>query len=390
MSTATGPNGDCGWGYGAGPCGPGGGLYSYGTSTEEAVDTLIPTQQLPHAQKKSDVVHSCMSVCFRMDRVILGTSWNYVGEGRGGYSKVSTYNYVGHGGGSFEKEVRKTHHGWRPRRCCLVVSGSAALLLVGLCTVVALHGKMGIPAMPAASGGDSLSSASDTTPDSLTGDADCVVDPSAKDPYHNWNIQQHEWCCYNYQLGCHWLIDRMREKAQQHAAHMPAQMAAQVPRNESLFTNSSSSGNSRSNSNTNSSNTNSSTYAVPQELPSENKASDSGSAEEMLPAGNTSTITSVQELLPAGNTSATASVQETLPAGNTSSSGLVQETLPRKGPRNPFVQDATTVEASTTTAPEYNCDEDRGSWKTAWSRVKQTWCCSRHSVGCSTVALSFA
>merc|ERR1712008_219095 len=251
-----------------------------------------------------------------------------------------------------KKKMSTTHRGWRPKRCCLVFSGVTALLLACLCTVVALRGKMRIPGTPASTGGDSVSSASDTAADSLTGDADCVVDPSVKDPYHKWNIQQHEWCCWNYRLGCHLLFDRMRKRAQQRAA----QVAAQVPRNESLFANSTSNlSNSRNNSSS-SSNTNSSTHDAPQELPSESNASDSGSAQEMLPAGNTSPSTSVQK------------------------------TLPGNDPRNRVAQDVTTAEASTTAAPEYNCDQDRGSWKTAWSHVKQAWCCSRHNVGCSTVA----
>merc|ERR1712008_445211 len=164
------------------------------------------------------------------------------------------------------------------------------------------------------------------------------------------------WCCWNYRLGCHLLFDRMRKRAQQRAA----QVAAQGPRNESLFANSTSNL------------SNSRTHDAPQELPSESNASGSGSSQELPTESNASDSGSAQEMLPAGNTSPSTSVQETLPGND---------------PRNRVAQDVTTAEASTTAAPEYNCDQDRGSWKTAWSHVKQAWCCSRHNVGCSTVAL---
>jgi len=351
--------GDCGWGYGAGPCGPGGGLYSYATSNE-AIETLAPADRPPHGHDRSDVAYSCMSACFRLDRVILGTSWNYVGEGRGGYSKVSTYNYVGHGAGSFEKEVRTTHHGWRPRRCCLFVFGSTALLLIGLCMVAALRGRTLIPGTPVATGGDSVSSTSGATTDTLLEDPDCVVAASGNDPYIHWTIKQHEWCCANYKMGCKLLLDRAKrrfrkaqQKAQQQAAEKAVQAAppsgakdslqqSQVPRNESLFQHNAS---------------------------SVGSSSSSGNSSSSVTTDNNTQIVE-QETLPTGNASSSSSAQENPSASNTSSSRSVQ--------------------ASTTFATAYNCDEDRGNWETAWSRVKQAWCCSRHAVGCSTVAPSAA
>eukprot|EP00419_Tripos_fusus_P031153 CAMPEP_0172781006 /NCGR_PEP_ID=MMETSP1074-20121228/203203_1 /TAXON_ID=2916 /ORGANISM="Ceratium fusus, Strain PA161109" /LENGTH=472 /DNA_ID=CAMNT_0013617983 /DNA_START=76 /DNA_END=1493 /DNA_ORIENTATION=- len=100
-----------------------------------------------------------------------------------------------------------------------------------------------------------------------------------------------------------------------------------------------------------------------QEIPSQSNASDTGSVEELHSENNASDSGSAKESLPTGNASSSSLVQETLPTGNASSSSLVQETLRGKHPRNPVAaQDATTVEANSTAAPEYNCDEDRGSW----------------------------
>merc|ERR1719410_3273327 len=103
--------------------------------------------------------------------------------------------------------------------------------------VAALRGRTSIPGTLVATGGDSVSSTSGATTDTLLEDPDCVVAASGRDPYIHWTIKQHEWCCANYKMGCKLLLDRAKRRFIKAAPPSGAKdsQQSQVPRNESLF-----------------------------------------------------------------------------------------------------------------------------------------------------------
>mmetsp|Transcript_116810 Transcript_116810/g.260895 ORF Transcript_116810/g.260895 Transcript_116810/m.260895 type:complete len:555 (+) Transcript_116810:109-1773(+) len=57
------------------------------------------------------------------------TSWNYVGEGKGGYAMVQNYAFVGEGSGAFEKHEEVVYYGCQPR--WRTISGWLLLLVLG-------------------------------------------------------------------------------------------------------------------------------------------------------------------------------------------------------------------------------------------------------------------
>lgn len=59
--------------------------------------------------------------------MLMTTDWQYVGDGRGAYSKVPGYNYVGQGTGAYTREVIVTPFGCRIRPCCFAIALAALL-----------------------------------------------------------------------------------------------------------------------------------------------------------------------------------------------------------------------------------------------------------------------
>jgi len=71
-----------------------------------------------------------MTNCFDPAAASSVAAWHYVGEGRGGFSKVQSYSYAGIGHGDWERKVTTTYTGWRLKNWCIVLL--AVLLLVPL------------------------------------------------------------------------------------------------------------------------------------------------------------------------------------------------------------------------------------------------------------------
>merc|ERR1719436_91448 len=70
------------------------------------------------------------AMCCEAEGAVTSTSWQFVGEGQGAYSKGSSYNYVGEGSGSFDKATTVAYYGWKVRPCCIGLS--SLLVLSGL------------------------------------------------------------------------------------------------------------------------------------------------------------------------------------------------------------------------------------------------------------------
>jgi len=61
-------------------------------------------------------------------------NWQFVGEGKGGYTKSSAYNFVGEGSGSYIQEEVVQHYGWKIKPCCcgLIICAAVSLALLPL------------------------------------------------------------------------------------------------------------------------------------------------------------------------------------------------------------------------------------------------------------------
>mmetsp|Transcript_535 Transcript_535/g.1083 ORF Transcript_535/g.1083 Transcript_535/m.1083 type:complete len:761 (-) Transcript_535:69-2351(-) len=55
---------------------------------------------------------------FEPEGSVTTETWQYVGEGKGGYSKLQTYSFVGDGNGTFDKQGVTTNYGGSTKRCC--------------------------------------------------------------------------------------------------------------------------------------------------------------------------------------------------------------------------------------------------------------------------------
>jgi len=75
------------------------------------------------------------NVFFEPEGSVTTETWQYVGDGQGGYSKVQSYSFVGDGNGNYDKEMSSAGCAGRVRRLCaafffvLVLSGVAYVFL---------------------------------------------------------------------------------------------------------------------------------------------------------------------------------------------------------------------------------------------------------------------
>uniref|UniRef100_A0A7S0B6J8 Uncharacterized protein n=1 Tax=Pyrodinium bahamense TaxID=73915 RepID=A0A7S0B6J8_9DINO len=105
-----------------------GSFFTSGSSPEYSVsDTFGSVIAGPNMQVEGEAPTGCAGVFCEADPVITGTSWKFVGEGRGGYAQVHAYNYVGVGGGDWERQLTAVHTGWRLKKCCI---GILSILIV--------------------------------------------------------------------------------------------------------------------------------------------------------------------------------------------------------------------------------------------------------------------
>lgn len=74
--------------------------------------------------------------CFEAEGNVRDVSWQYVGEGRGGYAKVNNFNYVGEGVGSYDATVMGGERSGSGSGRCNVLQ--CQLVLLGLLVAVAV------------------------------------------------------------------------------------------------------------------------------------------------------------------------------------------------------------------------------------------------------------
>jgi len=70
---------------------------------------------------------NCNDCCSQVKK---DAEWQYVGQGRGPYTRGTAYNFVGESGGSYVQEDVVEHAGWKVRPCCYCFL--AAVVLSGL------------------------------------------------------------------------------------------------------------------------------------------------------------------------------------------------------------------------------------------------------------------
>mmetsp|Transcript_112590 Transcript_112590/g.223821 ORF Transcript_112590/g.223821 Transcript_112590/m.223821 type:complete len:340 (+) Transcript_112590:52-1071(+) len=177
-------------------------VYSSGAATRTATISRPP----PYAYQSAGngcirdpaAAGDCAGVCGGAetacveanDAIAQHSHFDYVGEGRGGYSAKSTYDYVGEGAGSFDRVVATTYTGWKLRPCCI---GLTALLLLP----ALIYGLM-LAFKPE---------------DYTKGSTDLLVtiaptpSPVAPEPFDCtqgglWSMAKKEWCCAHYHKGC--------------------------------------------------------------------------------------------------------------------------------------------------------------------------------------------
>merc|ERR1719330_1262583 len=126
------------------------------------------------------------SLCFEAEGTVRTTSWQYVGEGRGGYDRVHTYSYVGDGSGAFEK-----HDAPQQKQEAFVIR-PACLLLIPAFIIVAFFVYLFVVPLDVAS-----------IPE------DCDDEPGWTDSRGGTcsNYTQNSWCTLLGSSGTGWASD---------------------------------------------------------------------------------------------------------------------------------------------------------------------------------------
>mmetsp|Transcript_11873 Transcript_11873/g.33839 ORF Transcript_11873/g.33839 Transcript_11873/m.33839 type:complete len:279 (+) Transcript_11873:23-859(+) len=162
------------------------------------------------------------AVCFEAEGAVSAVDWRYVGEGRGGYSKVQSYNFVGQGRGSWNQEEVVTTYGWKLRPFCFGIL--VAMIVVMAAYVVVTTGDLtATTSVAKAELFDCSSSAAmsvvkrefccrwhHTYCDNPTGRKSAT--PSAHRRYDcagdladwriKWPLKKQAWCCQHAGQGC--------------------------------------------------------------------------------------------------------------------------------------------------------------------------------------------
>lgn len=107
------------------------------------------------------------------------SSYEYVGEGRGGYSQKQIYSFVGEGAGEFERTEVKSFVNLRPRACTVAIAVAALLAIAALVTVNLRQSSGRV----VAGGG--------------CGPWDCMCGVA-----EGWDDVKKTWCCQNRGQGC--------------------------------------------------------------------------------------------------------------------------------------------------------------------------------------------
>merc|ERR1712151_354156 len=140
--------------------------------------------------------------CCEAEGAVTSTSWQYVGEGQGAYTKAQTYNYVGEGAGSFDKETTVSYYGWKFKPCCMGLG--ALLLLSGLIYLLSTALSPTVPDTGSSNQIEIMTPAPTPAPAIIITPAPVVTttEPYDCETRELWSIAKKMWCCKNYGVGC--------------------------------------------------------------------------------------------------------------------------------------------------------------------------------------------
>lgn len=123
--------------------------------------------------------------------------WLLVGKGSGSYIRVQTFQHVGQGQGDYDKEEITSYSEWKLRPCCLRLCFVLLVLLVAFLAVLSWPNNLSQnwkARVQRAERAVGLGAAPDES-------YNCDVDFT--DWKLAWSNTKKDWCCQNFQRGCH-------------------------------------------------------------------------------------------------------------------------------------------------------------------------------------------
>jgi len=135
--------------------------------------------------------------CCEAQGAVTSTSWEFVGQGNGGYQNINSYQYVGEGAGCYDKEVTTTYWGWKFRKCC--IGGLGCLLIPALLWLLLQILNPEKPDGPDPSTPPPIIEISTPAPSPAPEPNRPLYDCSKQGL---WTLMKRDWCCKHYGRGC--------------------------------------------------------------------------------------------------------------------------------------------------------------------------------------------